>query len=65
MTIYLNSEISSQELRGSPNSDVLAIKFYPPELLPIQLLVFQNLSLTTSVEQMEKLDGALCPWRKY
>ena len=62
MTIYLNSEISSQELkRVSESPDVLAVKFYPAGATTNSTFgVSEFESYYRVFEQMEKLDIVLC-----
>ena len=62
MSIYLNSEISSQELkRVSESPDVLAIKFYPAGATTNSTFgVSEFESYYRVFEQMEKLDIVLC-----
>ena len=62
MTIYLNSEISSQELKlVSESPDVLAVKFYPAGATTNSTFgVSEFESYYRVFEQMEKLDIVLC-----
>ena len=62
MTIYLNSEMSSQELkRVSESPDVLAVKFYPAGATTNSTFgVSEFESYYRVFEQMEKLDIVLC-----
>ena len=62
MTIYLNSEISSQELKKvSESPDVLAVKFYPAGATTNSTFgVSEFESYYRVFEQMEKLDIVLC-----
>ena len=62
MTIYLNSEISFQELkRVSESPDVLAVKFYPAGATTNSTFgVSEFESYYKVFEQMEKLDVVLC-----
>ena len=62
MTIYLNSEISYQELKlVSESPDVLAVKFYPAGATTNSTFgVSEFESYYNVFEQMEKLDIVLC-----
>ena len=62
MTIYLNSEISSQELKKvSESPDVLAVKFYPAGATTNSTFgVSEFESYYNIFEQMEKLGIVLC-----
>ena len=62
MTLYLNSEMSSQELkRVSESPDVLAVKFYPAGATTNSTFGVSEFESYYSVfEQMEKLDIVLC-----
>ncbi len=62
MTIYLNSEISYQELKlVSESPDVLAVKFYPAGATTNSTFgVSEFESYYKVFEQMEKLDIVLC-----
>ena len=62
MTIYLNSEISYQELKlVSESPDVLAVKFYPAGATTNSTFgVCEFESYYRVFEQMEKLDIVLC-----
>ena len=62
MTIYLNSEISYQELKKvSESPDVLAIKFYPAGATTNSTFGISEFESYYNIfEQMEKLDIVLC-----